>query len=78
MKKLIFPILLVIFLAVGAVGAGGEIYGTIETTRGEVLTGPIRWDANDNFWGDQLNARKTEPIQERDPEDGFRLSLFGW
>jgi hypothetical protein len=78
MKKLLFSTLLVSFLAVGAVGAGGEIYGKIETTRGEVLTGPIRWDANDNFWGDQLNARKTEPIQERDPEDGFRFSLFGW
>jgi hypothetical protein len=58
--------------------AGGEIHGTIETTRGERLTGPIRWDTNENFWDDRLDARKTDRVETRDPEDGFRLSLFGW
>ena len=62
----------------GITMAGGEIYGTIETTRGEFLTGPIRWDTNENFWDDRLDARKADPIESTDPEDGFSLSLFGW
>ncbi len=79
MKKVLVPALLLIGCgAAGAALAGGEIYGRIETTRGEVLTGSIRWDNNENFWDDTLDARKTERVDEQDPDDGFKLSLFGW
>jgi hypothetical protein len=75
------PVLIVfcVGLACGGITmAGGEIYGTIETTRGEHLTGPIRWDTNENFWDDRLDARKTERVELADPDDGFSISVFGW
>ena len=46
--------------------AGGEIYGTIHTTDGDAYTGPIRWDVNENFWDDELNAMKRERIKRED------------
>jgi len=54
-----------ILMAAEAFG-GGEIYGTIHTTRGETLTGPIRWDRNENFWDDELNASKRERIKQEE------------
>ncbi len=63
-----------LLLAPTALPAGGEIHGTVTTTDGDRLTGPIRWDRNENFWDDILDAR-----QERDEtDDGFSLSIFGW
>ena len=55
--------------------AGNEIYGTITTTGGRVLTGPIRWDNNENFWNDRLDTSKIEKVKNEDR--GFRISLFG-
>ena len=55
--------------------AGGEIYGKITTTRGQTYTGPIRWDVNENFWDDRLDATKHETVSKG--EDGYRFSLFG-
>jgi hypothetical protein len=57
--------------------AGGEIYGTVYTEGGRELTGPIRWDKNDNFWDDRLNTVKKEVIKKAEKEKGFRMSLFG-
>jgi hypothetical protein len=62
----------------GSAMAGGEIYGTVTTTGGKTLEGPIRWDTNENFWNDVLDARKTEVIEQTESDDGFRFSLFGW
>lgn len=36
----------------------GRICGVIHTRDGEVLEGPIRWDKNEAFWDDMLNATK--------------------
>jgi hypothetical protein len=54
--------------------AGGEIYGTIHTDRGETLTGPIRWDKNENFWDDILDAEKPDKVFV---EGGSQIRVFG-
>lgn len=61
-------------LAPALVWAGGEIYGTIHTDRGETLTGPIRWDKNENFWDDVLDAQKPDKVYV---EGGSRVRVFG-
>jgi hypothetical protein len=78
MKKAVFCSLFGLLLAISTAGAGGEIHGTIETRDGRTLTGPIRWDVNENFWEDRLDGRKTERLGGGIEEDGFRFSLFGW
>lgn len=42
--------------------AGGEIYGTIHLESGRSFTGPIRWDLNEVFWDDVLDAEKCEKV----------------
>jgi len=54
--------------------AGGEIYGTLHTDRGETLTGPIRWDKNENFWDDILDAEKPDKVYG---EGGSQIRVFG-
>ena len=44
------------WLAISSAGAGGEIHGTVRTTDDRTFTGPIRWDRNEAFWDDTLNA----------------------
>jgi hypothetical protein len=58
--------------------AGGEIYGTVTTRDGERLHGPIRWDSDEGYWNDRLDARKTGFVDPAKEKDGFRFSLFGW
>lgn len=55
--------------------AGGEIYGTIYTDRGEEFTGPIRWDKNENFWDDILDANKRDKVYVEGR--GSRIKIFG-
>jgi len=55
--------------------AGGEIYGTIHLHDGTALTGPIRWDVNENFWDDELNASQRESVKKED--EGYKIRLFG-
>ena len=55
----------------------GEIYGTVETVDGRRLTGPIRWDVNENFWDDRLDSVRIERV-EGDDSEPYKLSLFGW
>jgi hypothetical protein len=77
MKPLHFTMLaLPVLLVCAPVLAGGEIHGTVTTDRGERLTGPIRWDHNENFWDDVLDATKAPVDVEED--EGFELSIFGW
>jgi len=61
-------------VSAGAAHGGGELFGTIETTSGESLTGAIHWDVHENFWDDRLDTLKTEVIEE-DP--GFQFKVFG-
>ena len=65
-----------VLLAISATHAGGEIHGTIQTAGGKTLTGAIRWDTNENFWDDRLDAEKAESVAPG--EEGFRMTLFGW
>lgn len=57
-----------------AAWAGGEIYGTIRTDRGDTYTGPIRWDNNENFWDDVLDAEKPDKVFV---EGGTRVRVLG-
>lgn len=57
--------------------SGGELYGTIVTRDGGTLVGPIRWDHNENFWDDMLDAHKRVAAEQKKPS-GFRVSVFGW
>jgi hypothetical protein len=54
---------------------GGEIYGTISTHRNEEFTGPIRWDLNENFWDDVLDAEKRDTVFVNDERS--RVQIFG-
>jgi hypothetical protein len=66
--------LIVIAAPAAAPRAGGEIHGTITTTDGGALTGPIRWDRNENFWDDVLHARKGDAVYVEEAEGGtFRF-----
>jgi hypothetical protein len=56
--------------------AGGEIHGTVTTIDGKTYTGPIRWDRNENFWDDVLNAAKDRG--EKAEEGGTTIYIFGW
>jgi hypothetical protein len=74
--RIVMVLLLVVgFCITSAVAGGGELYGAIHTTEGQVLTGPIRWDKNENYWDDYLDARKSEPVVVE--EEGNRLTMFG-
>lgn len=42
--------------------AGGEIYGTMYLQNGRQYSGPIRWDQNEVFWDDVLDAEKHEQV----------------
>lgn len=42
--------------------AGGEIQGTIHLKNGRTFSGPIRWDLNEIFWDDVLDAEKHEQV----------------
>jgi len=56
-----------------AARAGGEIYATIETDRGERFTGPVRWDKNENFWDDMLDGEKDRAIEVRSSREDIRI-----
>ena len=64
----------------GAPALPAGIYGTIQTTDGREVTGTIRWDRNEVFWDDVLDAQKTAVADlpaEPEPE-GLRLNVLGW
>lgn len=63
------------FVSPDGARAGGEIYGTIHLESGRSYTGPIRWDLNENFWDDVLDAEKREQVWV---EGGFSgMKIFG-
>jgi hypothetical protein len=63
-------------LPVCAAWAGGEIYGTITTEDGDKFTGPIRWDKNENFWDDILDAEKRDKVFSHTASRS-RIRIFG-
>ena len=76
MKQAVLAVLGALVLSAGA-HAGGELYGTIRTTGGETLTGPIRWDNNENFWDDRLDTGKDKQARADGDKRSFSFSLFG-
>jgi len=72
--KRVIALLCLGLLAPALVWAGGEIYGTIHTDRGDTYTGSIRWDKNENFWDDVLDAEKSDKVFV---EGGSRVRVFG-
>lgn len=61
----------------GSAGAGGAIHGTVFTRDGAEITGDLRWDKNENFWDDVIDASKKDWVWSRDRQDGFDLRIFG-
>ncbi len=54
--------LCVALLSPGTLRASGDIYGTIHLESGRSYTGAIRWDVNEVFWDDVLDAEKREKV----------------
>ncbi len=75
--RLLGPLAAALVLALTAppVLAGG-LYGTVATTGGETYTGAIRWDRNENFWDDALDASKKDLVQVEEA-GGLDLKVFG-
>ena len=57
--------------------AGGALYGTVTTHDGQSYTGAIRWDKNENYWDDLLDAGKKDKVEVRRQSDGLDLKIFG-
>lgn len=57
--------------------AGGEIHGTVTDRDGGTWTGTIRWDKNENFWNDMIDATKTERVSRRDRQE-VSIRIFGF
>jgi len=71
MKKIIFPTIfltsLLILLSASLIYAQqGRICGVIHTRDGDTFEGPIRWDKNEAFWDDILDATKEREGRHRE------------
>jgi hypothetical protein len=56
----------------------GFIFGTVVTDRGDEYTGRIRWDKNEGFWDDIIDATKyDEDRYESRPNRKRRIKIFG-
>lgn len=79
----LFPLILALAVPSFAGAAGGAIHGSVHTTEGKTLTGELRWDRNENFWGDRLDGSKEEVIVLADEQEstftflGLRLPRWG-
>jgi hypothetical protein len=62
--------------APAAHAGGGGLYGTVTTLSGDSHTGKIRWDKNENYWDDYLDARKNDEVEVAE-EGGLDLRVFG-
>jgi hypothetical protein len=71
--------LLVLFLLSPLLLAqAGRICGTVHTRDGETFEGPIRWDKNEAFWDNILDAtKKREGTHEERRRREKRISIFG-
>jgi hypothetical protein len=55
----------------------GVLYGTVLTRDGRTLQGELRWDRNENFWDDLLDATKEEEVVIQVDEAENSFSFFG-
>lgn len=75
---LVALVLLAAAVPAGPAAAGpGRIHGTVITRDGDRYTGTIRWDKNENYWDDVIDANKTARVWVRDRGDGVDISIFG-
>lgn len=83
MKKTLLPsicaVLLLLFLFYSDLSAQpGRICGVVHTRDGETFRGPIRWDKNEAFWDDILDAtKKREGMQREGRRKEKRISILG-
>ncbi|MGB8658311.1 MAG: hypothetical protein WCE90_11095 [Candidatus Zixiibacteriota bacterium] len=77
--SLIFLTLPFLFFSISSVRAQtGRICGVIHTRDGEVLEGPIRWDKNEAFWDDILDATKeTDRGHQYEGRRERHIEIFG-
>ena len=70
---------IVLCFAQGAIATDhGFIFGTITTKSGDHYTGRIRWDRNEGFWDDIIDATKTDDDRyESRYRHGGRISILG-
>lgn len=61
----------------GGTADDGGLHGTVVTLEGKRLTGGLRWDRNERFWNDVLDARKQLPEAAVDDGDDVTVKLFG-
>jgi len=55
----------------------GVIYGTVVTNDGRTFTGELRWDHNENYWDDYLDATKEEAVVVHEDEEENSFSFLG-
>jgi hypothetical protein len=56
----------------------GRICGTIHTRDGDTFEGPIRWDKNEAFWDDILDATKNREGRHEEGHGRERhIHIFG-
>ncbi len=66
---------IVVFMLAAWSAAAEPIYGTVTTRDGRRLSGTLRWDRNECFWDDFLDATSA-PVVEGEGKP-FRFRLFG-
>ena len=76
---LIVVAVIVLCFAQGAIATDhGFIFGTITTKSGDHYTGRIRWDRNEGFWDDIIDATKTDDDRYGSHHrHGARISILG-
>ena len=76
---LVVAVAVVLCMASGALATDhGFIFGTITTKSGDHYTGRIRWDQNEGFWDDLIDATKTDDDRyESSHRHGVRISILG-
>lgn len=78
-KNLIVAVAAVVgVVQVAAAADHGFIFGTIATKSGEQYSGRIRWDRNEGFWDDLIDATKTDDDRYASRHRrGGRISILG-
>ena len=83
MKKILLSVicavlLLLFFFSPNLYAQRGRICGVVYTRDGETFEGPIRWDRNEAFWDDILDAtKKHEGSHGEERRREKRISIFG-
>ncbi len=83
MKSITLPLVCLTLFSVLAIASDlyaqqGRICGVVQTRDGETFEGPIRWDKNEAFWDDMLDATKKREGRYGEGRRRERhISIFG-